>query len=823
MGQETTRFPLSSNTQISSPKDSIASDSVIVANEGGVVEMIDYSSEDSIIFLLGEKKLELYGAGRLNYGNIRVRSQRMRLSWEKSLLEAWTPPDSTGARKRRTQYTQDKTYYARGIAYNLRSERARADGIVTKEKQETFLLGNDVLVEKDGDLYVKNCSYTTCNKEHPHFSIESNRVKVVGGRRVVTGPFYLRIGGSNLPLGFLFGIFPRPNQKASGIIAPVYGEEKRRGFFLRNLGYYFAFNDYMDLEVRTDIYSKGSFGLYTQWNYIHRYLFEGNMDLRYTRTRAGTILSPNIADDFWIMWRHRSKSKGSRQFSAEVNAGTRTFTQNNFINTTSNTNTQFSSNIQYSHRFSGTPFSMNVSLRHSQNVQQNTLTLSLPEGSLHTRRQYPFQWFSSNSRSIWSRLGFSHNLLFRNEISNVLFDGRKIPLDSDNLGELFYQSRNGVQQNVDMSMPVTVARYITWTPSVSYRELWYFRRLDHRYDAARGGVVADTIQGFSRAGNYGVSSTVSTQLFGTFFFKGRLQAIRHTFRPSISISYNPDFSKTPGSVYQNVTFPDGRVEAFSPFRGFLFGSPPASASGSASIQLSNQFEMKLRSRKDSTESIKYPLLSNLNIATQYNFLADSLHLSRINIEARANYPNIGNFSTRLTLDPYLWTGEEGTVDARRTRFLAWENGKLGQITQWNLSVGTSFSNKKAKEASTPLSSAPPPYLPFHIPWTFSINYALNLTRSPTQGSHWVQSVTGSSTLSLTKTLSTSVRTGYNISTQEFTLTSFTFNKDFHCWELTGSWIPFGHFTSYQVTFRAKSLLLQPVRIRRQRSFFDTDI
>ena len=40
---------------------------------------------------------------------------------------------------------------------------------------------------------------------------------------------------------------------------PNYGEEKRRGFYLRDGGYYFAISDYLDLRVTGDIYSKGSF------------------------------------------------------------------------------------------------------------------------------------------------------------------------------------------------------------------------------------------------------------------------------------------------------------------------------------------------------------------------------------------------------------------------------------------------------------------------------------------------------------------------------------------------------------------------------------
>ena len=57
------------------------------------------------------------------------------------------------------------------------------------------------------------------------------------------------------------GFFPNQKKQTSGIIFPFYGESSNQGFFLRNGGYYFAINDYIDLSLIGDIYSKGSWNL----------------------------------------------------------------------------------------------------------------------------------------------------------------------------------------------------------------------------------------------------------------------------------------------------------------------------------------------------------------------------------------------------------------------------------------------------------------------------------------------------------------------------------------------------------------------------------
>ena len=91
----------------------------------------------------------------------------------------------------------------------------------------------------------------------------------------------------------IFGMFPQPKKKVSGLIMPNYGEEKRRGFYLRDGGYYFAVNDHIDLRITGDIYSKGSYGGTIATNYNKRYSYNGSLRFNYNKSNVNTMSASN--------------------------------------------------------------------------------------------------------------------------------------------------------------------------------------------------------------------------------------------------------------------------------------------------------------------------------------------------------------------------------------------------------------------------------------------------------------------------------------------------------------------------------------------------
>ena len=161
---------------------------------------------------------------------------------------------------------------------------------------------------------------------NPHFYMQMTYAKVRPKKNVVTGPAYLVVEDVPLPLAVPFFFFPFSSSYSSGFLMPTYMDDSSRGFGLTDGGYYFAISDKMDLKLRADIFTKGSWALNAESNYIKRYKYSGLFQASYQVTKTGDKGLPDysVAKDFKIVWSHRQDAKANpnQTFSASVNFAT---------------------------------------------------------------------------------------------------------------------------------------------------------------------------------------------------------------------------------------------------------------------------------------------------------------------------------------------------------------------------------------------------------------------------------------------------------------------------------------------------------------------
>jgi len=349
---------LTDSVSVEIPQDSLITDSTqaaiteSVVNRSDVETTINYSAKDSLYFDVKTQELFLYGETHIDYGDITLDAERTEVNWSSRLIHAKYLEDSTGKKIGKPVYSDGVDVYStEDIIYNFRTSRAAIKGVITQQ-DEAFMHGDDVKKSKEGELFIRGASYTTCSLAEPHFEIRSTKLKVIPGNKVVSGPFNMRFRDLPTPLFFPFGMFPQPKKKASGIIFPSYGEERRRGFFLRNAGYYFAINDYIDAQVTGDIYSKGGNSLNINSNYFKRYSYRGSLNFSYTRTVTDELEGGLETNDYRIRWSHSPQSKRNSSFSASVNAATQSFNQNNNLvvqDFSQAINSQIASNLSFIH------------------------------------------------------------------------------------------------------------------------------------------------------------------------------------------------------------------------------------------------------------------------------------------------------------------------------------------------------------------------------------------------------------------------------------------------------------------------------------------
>jgi hypothetical protein len=825
-----------------------------------------YFAEDSIITDFIENKVYLYKKAWFEYGKMRLDADRIVIDWKNSELYAYGIADSLGVVSGNPFFKDGNSVYEirKEMRYNFKTQKAIIKDVVT-EQQDGVLRGTTIKKTEDGSVYLDHGYYTTCKLTKPHWHISSSKIKSISGKQVVSGPFNLYFNGIPTPLGLPFGLIPdTPEEKASGIIFPSYGREQVRGLSLRDLGYYFAFNDYIHLRVTGDVYSKGGWGIKSQAMYTKKYRYSGGFNVDFQKfVSPETELIPLDYNTFRVQWNHSPITRGTGRFSASVNAGSTSYfnnvvNPNNFAN---NVTGDLNSNISYSKTFAGTPFSMSANLRHSQSVQTGEVRLDLPTIGINMNRQSPFQNVKFEPLKT---LNIAWNFNLQNSITNRIntfgqaspVDGpQTIPFNRENLGLLLRNGNNGARNNIPLSSNFSLFKYFTGTASANYTELWYMQRFNYSYNPTTDRVEQVKEDGFNRVGFYNTSFAMNTNFYGFYNFKptGKLQTIRHHIAPTVSFNFNPDFSDPAYGYYQEVQADkSGRIARFSRHQGLIFGEAPLGESRALSLGLRNVLEAKIKTETDSTEGEfkKIPLLEAFNINTAYNFAADSFQLSPIQLSARTTlFEQKLSVNVNSTIDPYATLstlGADGKVSYRSSQEFAWKKGQgIGTIRNASLNLNASLNPQKGQNPGqvrdeltqdfiqqggvmnafveneiNRIVADPSQYIDWEIPWNLSLGYNLAYAKQVSNTTSITQAMNVSGDLSISEKWKVNFNTGYNFDSKEITQTMIGIARDLHCWQMNVNWVPFGRFTSYNIDIRVKSSILQDLKVSRRRTFFD---
>jgi hypothetical protein len=847
------------------PADTIRSpsDSTKVPQQSDIETTINYSARDSIRASVDGKLIWLYGDAKIVYGEIELEADEIVIDYGKNTLTAHGSRDSLGQRVGYPIFKNGQELYeTKDIVYNFKTKRARISEVVTT-MGDAFLHGDVVYKNEKGELLSLGNSYTTCNLEKPHFRIRATKTKAIPNDKIVAGPFYMEFNSIPLPAGFLFGMFPSPRRSASGIIVPSYGEEKRRGFNLRDGGYFFDISEYLKLGITGDIYSKGGHAVKVNSNYMKRYKYSGAVNFAYSKNPDldDKIETSAFTNDFRLTWSHTPQSKGSSRFSASVTAATATYNSNNYLSygtqgstydnaNLNNITAKLSSNVSYSKRFTGTPFSLGINLSHNQDLQTKVVDLLLPNISLNMANIYPFQSKFGKTGPL-DNFSLSYTMNAQNRVTNNL--GRVsstsstdsiAPFTTSNFGTFFANGRKGMRHILPASFSFKALRYLTFSPSINYEEKWYGEQLTWGFNEDSVLVRTDTTKGFNRIANYSVGIGLSTRFYGMYFFKkqsSNVKAIRHVINPTISFSYTPDFSKNSDYFQQLVNPRDTtkRIIYQDRYQGSVYGGSTLGRSGSIGFGIGNNLEMKIQKPQDSVAR-KVMLLNNLSLSSSYNLMADSFNLAPISISANTNIlDNLFNVNLSASLDPYAiltTVDEEGTGTERRIDELVWKNGSIGRITTATFAMSTNLNPKaRNKETTTRekigksdlpeqekefLLQNPDAYVDFEIPWSLNISYNLGYSNPINQAQKVTQTITMSGDISLSASWKVTFSSGFHFEQKEFTQTNLGIARDLHCWTMRLNWTPFGRFQQYNFTINVKSTILQDLKLERRKPFFD---
>ncbi|MFT5513871.1 MAG: hypothetical protein ACI8SE_002282, partial [Bacteroidia bacterium] len=454
------------------------------------------------------------------------------------------------------------------------------------------------------------------------------------------------------------------------------------------------------------------------------------------------------------------------------------------------------------------------------------------EMNVNVQRMQPFKNMSGSKEKykVLRNFGFNYTTAFRNNVSinqDSIFN--KSGKRTIELNPAFLESvRNGVRHTANFNTSFNVLKYFNVSPNASITDFWYFKTSEKLWE--NDTLLEQDVKGFSRAAAYNAGFNVNTVIYGTKTFKGRVKAIRHIIRPTVGMSWSPNYQETNNSGFRFVqTDTGGTISPYSIYENGIYSGPSGTGNGSIDFAINNNLEMKVVTPNDTTNGgvKKVKIIESFNFSSRYNMVADSLKLSPISITAFTTLFNKirVNFSTRL--DPYRYA-----YDSSRSRYTSIDkffagDGKLGELRTGSIQLSTSLNPAALKRRSNvdegEFVSDQDYFMDFSIPWDLSLNFSSSFNRAiGATESTKDQTLMFNGNVKLTEYWKIGFRSGYNFTTGQPGITSIDFARDLHCWVFNFHWIPVGTYRQFNFELKVKAAMLKDLKIKRRDTWQNVD-
>lgn len=850
--------------------DSIRLDSLNRKRSGGIEAPIEYTANDSLVYDARTQTAHLFGSSNVKYQNMDLASDKIYMSLDSSLVHATGTRDSSvkDGVKNKPVFTmgQDK-YETDTIAFNFKTKKAYIDNVYT-EQEDGFLRGERSKRDSTGVIYLEHGRYTTCDEEHPDFYIALSRARVRPGKDVVFGPAYLVVADVPLPLAIPYGFFPFTKRYSSGFIMPSYGDEQARGFYLKDIGYYFALSDKWDLKLLGEIYTRGSWGFSAASNYRKRYRYNGSFLFSYQDTKTGDKGLPDYArqESFKIQWSHRQDSKANpySSLAASVNFATSSYERNNLnslYNPQTLTQSTRTSSVSWSTTFSSIGLTLSATANLSQNMRDSTLAVTLPDLNIAVSRFYPFKRKHAVGNERWyEKISMSYTGQIGNSINTKE--------DKFFKSNLIKEWRNGWNHEIPISGNFTLFNYLNVSPSFRFTDRMQSAKVERSWDTAKQVEVADTTYGFHNIYNWNFSMGMSTKLYGFWtpsrkIFGDKIQAIRHVLTPQVTFSYAPDFGASRYGYWKTYqkTDADGNVSLveYSPYSTGMFSVPGRGKTGSICFSLGNNLEMKVKSDKDSTGVKRISLIDDLAINMSYNMAAKTRPWSDLGMNIRLKWWKNYTFNMNAVFATYAYELDDQGRPYVGTH-TEWGKGRFGRFQGMSQNISYTLTPEKlsklfgggssreddkrhagngddegvdtdiesnvdevmergkhnARKEKSKASTDEDGYMAFSMPWSLTFGYGVTMRESNDINKFnykkmrypykFSQTLNVSGNIRISDGWNISFSSGYDFESHEISMTTASLQRDLHCFNMSCE-VVLAPYTSYNFTFRCNAATL----------------
>lgn len=503
-------------------------------------EKVDYEGT-RVQFDLGEESMEIWNKGKLVYGTMVHTADHIRLDTATRELYSEGEP-----------FLKDSESVAgQSMGYNFKYKTgAVRDGVTSFDGY--YYVGRDIRRYPDTTMKIHGGQMTSCDQAVPHYHFWSNNMKMRTGDKVVAAPIVLKIG--HVPVFALpFYYKSLKEGRQSGILFPSFdfGWSSREGRYIRDFGYYWATNDYLDLMAEGDYNEKQDFSLRLSNRYVKRYAFNGSIDY----SRQNSLREGDDTREWQLRWDHNQPALlDDYKLRAEVRLSSASLSSNDLSgsNRRDIVSGQMKSNVYLSRNWSFLSANLNATRDGRVNAEDDDpatdnllYTLTLPSLSL-SFRQFTL---APSLRS------GQHGSMIGDLLRNTYVQHSYTMRSDRKANELTDVTTYNASGKASVSVRPPRVGIFNFSLSANGGQDWSRQTTegsDWVADTDSTGHFADVYQRVeSTRPSLSFSSNLGTTLYGLFPVNlGRLRTIRHTTKMNAAWSLTPGL---PGKQTHNTS------------------------------------------------------------------------------------------------------------------------------------------------------------------------------------------------------------------------------------------------------------------------------
>lgn len=782
--QELTRFELPERPEAA---DSTESDSAsgdwFGSSDSTATDTVEYHAVD-LQYDVESSTFNLNDKAQLKYRTVTLDADTVLFNQKDQVLQASGNPV--------LRETRNSSLAGYRMKYNMKS-RVGEVYYATTFQDNNQLNGMEVRRLPDTRLLIARGDFSTCDDTtHQHYYFYGRRMVVKPKESVTARPVVLNI--ADVPVAVLpMIVAPLKSGRRSGILTPKFGGDQVQGFYIKNVGFYYAPNDYWDATTSADIIegSSASFEKTTlseTIRYKWRYRLDGNVTYtsyleEFDFANSGYDISFNHNQNLTPDGKHTLSGSGSFVSSQKVR-------QDNGLDAETILNQQANAQMTYSGKF-GKNKSLTVKALQNYNLSTGYKERQIPDVQFRMSGQlFDFEDDDDETASEESFLDkFNYSFTNRFNLYETIAPDTVRDIDT----AAWY---SGYVGTYSLDYSASLFDVINLTPKATFTGMWSGNRWINPDDSAkyrrqRGAFNPEKDEYGEFFYNHNYSLTADTKLYGIWMPDiGRFTGVRHVLSPSISYTYAPKMDTNKYFV-----------------RHPLLGQTPyQTKQKSVGFSLSNDFDIKyLKSlgrttkSEDGTDSTQMEdvhgtrRLVTTSHSTSYNFAADSLHWSDIS----------SSFGFQV-LPNYLFT-----IRTRHSFYHKYEEDpnkvRIPELTYWGYDLSKTFN--WSGDFNSGLPSQMGKYK--KDAWSASLDYRYSFSSTRVGKKVFKDDVSHSTGISAslhpTSNWSMSYTTRYSYTEGRFASHEFTFDRSLHCWKLDFTWTPTGPAAGWSFTVYVKDL------------------